>query len=133
MLASKYEIARILRNSIKEEWDILWNTKFYDKDRSEGVSSKKFNLLSVEVAQVLHDSRGSSMPFLDDILEDLVGKEVTDRIVTYPNVGGWKKFAKTSFPPRKSHKKIQNSQDKNQQHRKSGRGWLNKFKVSKKQ
>ena len=133
MLASKYEVARILRNNIKEEWDILWNTKFYDKDRSEGVSSKKFNLLSVEVAQVLHDSRGSSMPSLDDILEDLVGKEVSDRVVTYPNVGGWNKFAKTTFPPRKAHERIKINKKKTQQQRKGGRGWLNKFKVLKKQ
>ena len=131
MLASKYEAARILRRNIKEEWDTLWNTKVYDKDRSEGVSTKKFHLLSIEAAQVLHDSRGSSMPCLDDIYEGLVGKEVTDRVVTYPKVGGWKKFAKNTFPPIKPPRKIKVSKNKNQQQRKGGRGWLNKFKQSK--
>ena len=122
-----------LRRSLKEDWEMLWLTKYEDENRAEGISSKDFDRLFVERGEVIHATRKFKPLSFRDILEKHLGSQDAAKIDIDPEVGGWGKFARTHFPA-KSHQRERPmvKVDSSQHLRKGGAGWLNKARTRKK-
>ena len=132
-MQSSFELTRVIRQGLNEEWSELWSTRYDDKITAEGISTKQYHMLDIDKGQVLCDSRGYRLPPLEDLYEDLVGREVAQRIYPSNIEGGWRKFAKTHFQSRKKPaERPKIKVDLRQPQRKGGSGWLNRSRTMKK-
>ncbi|MFX0203989.1 MAG: hypothetical protein ACFFCW_48445 [Candidatus Hodarchaeota archaeon] len=78
---------------VKKEWKLLWNEKFDDSIRSEGVALKDYPLLFVEKGLVVYTSKGCCI----DRFEKIVAKHENELDVKFisppdPKEGGYGKF-----------------------------------------
>jgi hypothetical protein len=123
-----------IKKWIKLEWDDLWTTRQDDPVIAEEFSIKDYNLLNVDRGEIIRATRDYKPISFREILEKQVGKEEADRVDIDPKVGGWKKFSKKHFPPKKNSKREKPiiKHDLNQHQRKGGAGWLNKARILKK-
>jgi hypothetical protein len=114
------------RRKLKDEWKLLWQERYDDKLRAEGVAVKDYPLLLMERGRVVFASRQARTPSFSDVFEywALKGNVYSPN----PDVGGWGKFVRTHVGSRReTYKKVNSSLEKTerkQQLRKNGRGWL---------
>ena len=134
---NKVEAQKKMVEEIKVQWKLLWNERFDDKIRAEGVSIKDYATLLVERGTIIHATRDCKALNFKEILEQKM-IENPERYVA-PNVetGGWNKFIKAEIKPTKNKRhsrrdayntteKISSKQNPQQQPKKGGRGWLHK-------
>ena len=117
---------------LKNQWKLLWNERFNDKIRAEGISVKDYAILSVERGTIIHATRDFKALNFREILQRHMVEEHERFIQPDPNTGGWNKFIKkqiTSNKPKRSYAityTAENFSNKRamQQAKKGGRGWL---------
>jgi hypothetical protein len=115
---------------LKEEWKRLWRERFDDKVRAEGVASHDYPLVFTDRGHVIFATRGTKAPSFSEIIEYW---RTQGRVYSPdPSIGGWGKFIRTEMK-----KLVHNragmfevdrtkADDKKQQLKKGGRGWLHK-------
>ena len=116
---------------LKAEWKRLWQERFDDKVRAEGVATDDYSSLFVEKGTVIKATKDYGvLNFRDIITQHKIPNP--DRYIS-PNsqVGGWTKFAKTNISNSSSRKKLWKTlqptkNKKNRQTKKCGRGWLHR-------
>ncbi len=113
-------------DELRGEWKRLWQERFDDKEKAEGVAVDVYPKLFVDQGTVVHATRDFKALNFKEILEK---HEVDPRnIQPHPEVGGWHKFAKTQIngnkPRRRSESYEAPKKDVRQQPKKGGRGWL---------
>ena len=125
----KVEAQKKLVDELKGQWKLMWNERFNDKVKAEGVSVSEYVSLRVERGTIIHATRDFKALNFKEILEqNLV--ENPDRFVQPDvNVGGWNKFIKTQITnrrPQKGRRAASYVPEKReaQQPKKGGRGWL---------
>lgn len=126
---SKVKAQKELVEILKVQWKLLWNERFNDKVRAEGVSEKDYEILNIERGTVITATRDFKVLNFKDILEKHL-IEQPDRFVQ-PNahIGGWTRFVKTNINThnhQKSNRPLRETPDKLTilQSKKSRRGWL---------
>lgn len=119
--------AEKIKKELKEEWKDLWFNKYNDKKRSEGISTKNYNKLSVIKGEVIYASKKCNSLEFSQILETHLGQAYENVLNPPSDIGGYGKFARDNFSNinRKQREKPQIKFDSTQQQRKGGRGWLN--------
>jgi hypothetical protein len=126
---NKTKAQKELVETLKVQWKLLWNERYTDKVRAEGVSEKDYEILCVERGTVITATRDFKVLNFKEILEKHLIEQPERFIQPNANVGGWNHFVKTkintqkpqrdSRPLREAPNKIQTLQTK-----KSRRGWL---------
>jgi hypothetical protein len=116
---------------LKTEWKKLWQERFDDRLRAEGVAISDYSSLFVNQGTIIHATRDFKALNFKEILERH-NVENPDRFVQpSPQVGGWNKFIKTEISKTKAerHKRAESyrqEKKETQQPKKGGRGWLHK-------
>ena len=74
----------------------MWNERYNDKIKAEGVSAQNYDLLKVDKGTIIHATRDFKPLNLKEVLEE--NKiETPDRYISpNPQIGGWNKFVKTN-------------------------------------
>jgi hypothetical protein len=113
---------------IKSQWKRMWQERFDDHVRAEGVAFQDYDHLFVERGTVVLATRDFKLLSLKDIL-DLHKVANAERFVpSNPVVGGWGKFVRTHISSRPvSRRRVREfvvDERKPQQLKKGGRGWL---------
>ena len=121
-----------IRLELKKEWKSLWNYKYDDYDKAEGISPKTYPKLFVEEGQVIYASKKCEPLDFEKILKKNLDSDCYQQLNPPPEIGGWKKFSKEHFPKKKKREKPKIKVDLNQQQRKHGKGWLNQIRMNKK-
>ena len=124
---------KVLVESLKSEWKLMWTERYDDKTRAEGVSSENYTHLKVDRGTIIHATRDYKALDFREVLEQNNVKD-TDRFVQpHKETGGWTKFANKDIIPytpksqrlavkRQIEKEAKNKSK--QQPKKGGRGWL---------
>jgi len=115
---------------VKRQWKRLWRERVDDRLRAEGIANKDYPMLFVGRGTIIYATRRFKMPSLREILE-LHGVDNAERFIPpNPQVGGWRKFIKTTILARSSGRKAKRAfthpleNPQKQQLKKGGRGWL---------
>lgn len=128
-----WEQAKELRQELKEEWSLLWRTKFDDEFRGEDVSHREFKKLFVDRGEIIFASRDFKPLSLREILEQHIGSVMAERVSPDPTLGGWQKFINDHITKRrKQRERPKVKVDLSQHQRKGGHGWLNRAKFRRK-
>jgi hypothetical protein len=114
---------------LRTEWKKLWQERFDDHVRAEGIAVTDYSSLFVDQGTIIHATRDYKALNFKEILEKHEIENAERFIQPNPQVGGWNKFIKTEIKTQKPQKtKRSNSYcpDKKeiQQPKKGGRGWL---------
>ena len=121
-----------VKRSTKEEWAELWQSKYVDGRKAEGISSKDYHRLFVRRGEVIYATRKFKPLSFRDILEKHLGADDAAKIDIDPKEGGWGRFSRTYFPansPKREKPKVK--VDISQHQRKGGAGLLNKMRSQK--
>jgi hypothetical protein len=118
-----------LVQELKTEWKKLWEERFDDRQKAEGVAVTDYSTLYVDRGTVIHATRDFKALNFKEILERHQVENIERVIEPDPQVGGWNKFIKTeitNFKTRKTKRTTLYSPEKKeiQQPKKGGRGWL---------
>ena len=126
---NKIKAQKELVETLKIQWKLLWNERFNDKVRAEGISEKNYEILNIERGTVITATRDFKVLNFKDILEEHLIEQPDRFIQPNANVGGWNQFVKTKInthvsqrsnqPLREAPNKLTTLQSK-----KSRRGWL---------
>jgi len=113
----------------KKEWKTLWRDRIDDKIRAEGIADKDYSLLHVNRGTVIIATRKYKPLDFNEILQQYMSQGVSCDVLSNPAQGGWGKFIRTTLNKKPQTRKkrtapLQPKQDKNQQLKKGGRGWL---------
>ena len=116
---------------LKTQWKRLWQERLDDKVRAEGVAINDYSSLFVERGTVIHATKNYKPLNLREIIQQHEISNPDRYVPPSPQVGGLTKFIKTNIINKYSQKKKRKNfyctkQSKNQQPKKSGRGWLHK-------
>jgi hypothetical protein len=116
-------------DALKADWKKLWQERFDDRLRAEGIAIADYSALYVEKGTIIHATRDFKALNFKEILERHK-VENPDRFVQQdPQVGGWNKFIKSEITCRKNprNKRAESycpEKKEPQQPKKGGRGWL---------
>ncbi len=126
---SKVKAQKELVETLKVQWKLLWNERFNDKVRAEGVSEKDYEILNVERGTVITATRDFKVLNFKDILEKHLIEQPDRFVQPNANIGGWTQFVKTNInthTPQKSNRHLREAPNKliALQSKKSRRGWL---------
>jgi hypothetical protein len=126
---SKIKAQKELVETLKVQWKLLWNERFTDKVRAEGVSEKDYEILNVERGTVITATRDFKVLNFKEILEKHLIEQPDRFIQPNANVGGWNRFVKThinTHKPQRSNQPVRADPKKSiaLQSKKNGRGWL---------
>ena len=126
---NKIKAQKELVETLKVQWKLLWNERFNDKVRAEGVSEKDYEILNVERGTVITATRDFKVLNFKDILEKHMIEQPDRFVQPNANIGGWNKFVKTNInthKPQRSNGVLRESPSKliPLQSKKSRRGWL---------
>jgi hypothetical protein len=126
---ARAETSRTKADKIKAEWKLLWQSRIDDKVRAEGMADRSFSMLSVERGTVISATRDFKELSLKAILRSHEVENIEQVVGPHPSVGGWTKYARTVLnkQTRIQHFRVEKqpeSQGKNAQLKKGGRGWL---------
>jgi len=112
---------------LKEQWVFLWNERFNDKIRAEGIAVRDYPLLFMDRGSVIFANRDTKIPSFVDIIDFWASMGLI--YAPNPEVGGWGKFIRMEI--RKLRSKRMASQRYETKHdserkqlKKGGRGWL---------
>jgi hypothetical protein len=113
---------------LKLEWKKLWQDRFDDKVRAEGIANADYSSLFVERGTIIHATRDFKALAFREILEQHQIVNGERYIPPSPHIGGWTKFVKTQIknqPPLWIRHSSYCEDRKERQHlKKHGRGWL---------
>jgi hypothetical protein len=118
-----------LVEDLKSDWKKLWEERFDDHQRAEGVAVTDYSTLFVDRGTIIHATRDFKALNFKEILERHQVENIERVIQPDPQVGGWNKFIKTEITHSKN-KENQRAQlycpekKEIQQPKKGGRGWL---------
>ena len=126
---NKIKAQKELVEMLKVQWKLLWNERFIDKVRAEGVSEKDYEILNVERGTVITATRDFKVLNFKDILEKHLIEQPDRFIQPNVNVGGWNQFVKTKInthKPQNSKRPLGEAPNKltTPQSKRSRRGWL---------
>jgi hypothetical protein len=114
---------------LKKEWKTLWQERFDDKVRAEGIANRDYSLLSVEKGLVIFATKDFKALNFREIVECHFAD--VDRVISpSPQVGGWGKFIRTMISNQRSSNRVRETRQRlekekhRQQLKKCGRGWL---------
>ena len=115
--------------ALKVEWKRLWQERFDDKVRAEGIAAGEYSKLFVDKGTIIHATRNYKALSFREILEQHQIENAERFVPPSPQVGGWAKFVKTSItvqksPRRKRALSYEAPVKERQQLKKGGRGWL---------
>ena len=116
---------------IRVQWKSLWQERYDDKVRAEGIAINDYAKLFVDKGTIIHATRSFKALSFREILEQNQVENSERLVPPSPQIGGWGKFIKTSITINKSerHKRallyVEPVKEK-QQPKKGGRGWLHK-------
>ncbi len=121
---------KALVENIKGQWKLLWNERFNDKLKAEGISAQNYELLKVDRGTVIQATRDFKPLNLKEVLEENKIQTPERFIQPNPQVGGWNKFVKTKITNQpKTRRQASDYTPKktaSMQPKKGGRGWLHK-------
>jgi len=117
------------RKKLKEQWGLMWRERFDDKLRGEGVGVRDYPLLFVDRGSVIFASRDAKSPSFPEIVQSWAAEGSV--YSPDPSVGGWGRFIRTELS-KVVHSRargfgdraIRVREEKRQQPKKGGRGWL---------
>ena len=130
---SKVDTQKELIEELKAQWKLLWNERFDDKVRAEGVSINDYAILDIEKGTIIHATKNFKIATLKQILDKHMVENSERYIQPDVHVGGWNKFIKTEIngKPKKVSRAAAYIADKrpikkspSQQSKNGGRGWL---------
>ena len=126
---SKVKAQKELVETLKVQWKLLWDERFNDKVRAEGVSEKDYEILNVERGTVITATRDFKVLSFKDILEKHLIEQPDRFVQPSANMGGWNQFVKThinTHKPQRNNRPLREAPNKliDQQSKKSRRGWL---------
>ena len=126
---SKVKAQKELVEKLKVQWKLLWDERFNDKVRAEGVSEKDYEILNVERGTVITATRDFKVLSFKDILEKHLIEQPNRFVQPSANTGGWNQFVKTHIntnKPQRNNRPLREPPNKliAQQSKKSRRGWL---------
>jgi hypothetical protein len=130
---TRAEAQKQLILELKAQWKLLWNERFDDRVRAEGVSVNDYAILDIEKGTIIHATKDFKILNLKQILEKYMVENPERYITPDSHVGGWNKFIKTEITSKtkKGSRAAAYIADthpakkgKNQQPKKGGRGWL---------
>jgi hypothetical protein len=114
---------------LKTDWKKLWQDRFDDRERAEGVAVTDYTSLFVDQGTIIHATRDFKALNFKEILERHQVENVERFVQPSSQVGGWNKFIKTEIT--KQRPQINRRADsycpikkEAQQPKKGGRGWL---------
>ena len=117
-------------DEVKSQWKRMWQERFDDHVRAEGIACDGYEKLFVEKGTVLFATRNFKVLTLREILE-LHKVENAERLVPAdPHLGGWGKFVRANITNGSSRKRSKRREvvletERHRQHlKKGGRGWL---------
>lgn len=121
-----------LVEKVKAQWKLLWNERYNDKVRAEGISVNDYEILRVERGTIIHATRDFKALNFREILQQNMVEDPERFVQPDLNLGGWNKFIKKEIINGKLRRKrsaayaAENLSDKHgtQQAKKGGRGWL---------
>jgi hypothetical protein len=118
-------------DELKTEWKKLWQERFDDHLRAEGIAVTDYSSLFVDQGTIIHATRDFKALSFKEILERHQVENVERFVQPSPHVGGWNKFIKnkiTSQKPKRNSRAMSYCPEKKevQQPKKGGRGWLHK-------
>ena len=128
-LESQAKTQKELVETLKVQWKLLWNERFNDKIRAEGISKKDYEILKIERGTVISATRDFKVLSFKDILEKHMIEQPDRFIQPNVNVGGWNQFVKNNINTHQRHKNNLNLQEVSKklgtpQPKKSRHGWL---------
>ena len=118
---------------LKAEWKKLWQERFDDHLRAEGIAIADYSSLFVDQGTIIHATRDFKALNFKEILERHQVENPDRYVQPSPQVGGWNKFIKneiTNTPSKKNaraaaYKEEKSKEKKDTGHaKKGGRGWL---------
>jgi hypothetical protein len=126
---SKVKAQKELVETLKVQWKLLWNERFNDKVRAEGISEKDYEILNVERGTVITATRDFKVLSFREILEKHLIEQPDRFVQPNANIGGWNQFVKThinTHKPQRNNRASREAPNKliAQQSKKSRRGWL---------
>ncbi len=125
---SRVQAQKQLVEELKSEWKQLWEERFDDKIRAEGVSVNDYQRLFIEQGTVIHATKDYKAPAFKEILQQHLVENPDRYIPPDTDIGGWNKFIKTEVTGKKTKKAnifpTKTEKTGAQTPRKGGRGWL---------
>ena len=123
------EIQKEVVEGLKTDWKKLWQERFDDRERAEGVAVTDYTSLFVDQGTIIHATRDFKALNFKEILERHQVENVERIVQPSAQVGGWGKFIKTEItkqrPPMNRRAASYCPIKKEvQQPKKGGRGWL---------
>jgi hypothetical protein len=114
---------------LKTDWKKLWQERFDDRERAEGVAVTDYTSLFVAQGTIIHATRDFKALNFKEILERHQVENVERIVQPNAQVGGWGKFIKTEITkqrPQMNRRAASYCPVKKevQQPKKGGRGWL---------
>jgi hypothetical protein len=114
---------------LKADWKKLWQERFDDHLRAEGIAIADYSALYVEKGTIIHATRDFKALNFKEILERHKVENPDRFVQPDPQVGGWSKFIKSEITYRKNprNKRAESycpEKKEPQQPKKGGRGWL---------
>jgi hypothetical protein len=115
--------------ALKADWKKLWQERFDDHLKAEGIAVADYSELFVEKGTIIHATRDFKALNFKEILERHKVENPGRFVQQDPQVGGWNKFIKSEITNRKNprNKRAENyfpEKKEPQQPKKGGRGWL---------
>ena len=116
---------------LKTEWKKLWQERFDDRLRAEGIAITDYSSLFVDQGTIIHATRDFKALNFKEILKRHQVENAERFVQPNPQVGGWNKFIKTEITNNKpqTHKRAASycpEKKEVQQSKKGGRGWLHR-------
>ncbi len=120
-------------NNLKAQWTNLWQERYSDKIRAEGVATSDFQELYIDKGTIICATRDCKEPNFKEILQKHNIANCDRYLPPDPYLGGWGLFIRKTI--RESGKvekrklpnippKIENVKKQKQQPKKKGKGWL---------
>jgi len=115
---------------LRLQWKKLWQERFDDKVRAEGMATADYCDLFVDQGTVIHATRDFKALNFKEILEQHQVINADKYIPPSPQVGGWNKFIITNITSQTRRTRRADfyrvEKRERQQPKKGGRGWLHK-------
>ncbi len=118
-----------LVEGLREEWKIMWRSRFDDKVRAEGIADRTYDRLFVDRGTILFATRKYKPVEFREVLEKYMSTYDIDTVVPDPSRGGIGKFIRENIT-RKSEVRSRSAIFRESEDRKkdsvkqNGKGWL---------
>jgi len=115
-------------DELRTQWKLLWRDRIDDRVKAEGIANQDYVKLFVERGTVIIATRDYKSPDFVEILQQHISSDAEKLVPPNPTVGGWGKFVRGVLSKQKGLNRRppppKPDRGKDQQLKKSGRGWL---------